>query len=92
MGIINKLYDVHAVPSNNVQFPIDEEAWKNSPSQCNFGLRQKPPPGLPRLPMSIGTFSENRGYSTLVGVEEMSSSKFTNIITLPSVTSALSRC
>ena len=58
MNIINKLYDVHAVPSKNVQFSIDEEARKNSLSQCNFGLRRKPPPGLPRLPTSIGTFSE----------------------------------
>ena len=29
MGIINKLYDFHAVPSKSVQFAIDEEAWKN---------------------------------------------------------------
>ena len=48
MGIINKLYVVHAVPSKNVQFPIDEEARKNSLSQCNFGLPRKPPPGLPQ--------------------------------------------
>ena len=26
MGIINKLYDFHVVPSKNVQFAIDEEA------------------------------------------------------------------
>ena len=58
MGIINKLYDVHAVPSKNVHFPIDEEAQKNSPSECNFGLRRKPPPRPPPLPTSIGTFSK----------------------------------
>ena len=58
MGIINKLYDVHAVPSKNVQFPIDEEAQKNSPSQCNFGLHRKPPPRPLPLPTSIGTFSK----------------------------------
>ena len=58
MGIINKLYDVHAVPSKNVQYPINEEARKKILSQCNFGLHRKPPPGLPRLPMFVGTFSK----------------------------------
>ena len=58
MGIINKLYDVHVVPLKIVQYPIDEEARKNSHLQCNFGFGRKPPPNLPRLPMSIGTFSE----------------------------------
>ena len=58
MGIINKLYDVHVVPSKNVQFSINEEAQKYSPSQCNFGLRRKPPPRPPPLPTSIGTISE----------------------------------
>ena len=58
MGIINKLYDFHAIPSKNVQFAIDEEARKFFLSQCNFGLRQKPPPSLLRLPTPVGTFSE----------------------------------
>ena len=58
MDIINKLYDVHAVPYKNVQFPIDEGAQKKSPTQCNIGSGQKPPLGLSPLPMSIGTFSE----------------------------------
>ena len=58
MGIINKLYDFHAIPSKNVQFAIDEEARKFFLSQCNFGLRQEPPPSLPRLPTPVGTFSE----------------------------------
>ena len=53
MGIINKLYDVHAVPYKNVQFSIDEGAKKKSPTQCNIGSGQKPPPGLPPLPMSL---------------------------------------
>ena len=74
MGIINKLYDVHVVPSKNVQFSIDEEARNNSLSKCNFGLCRKPPPRPPPLPTSIGTFSEfgvmtrgaRRGFVTLI--------------------------
>ena len=58
MGIINKLYDFHVIPSKNVQFAINEEARKIFLSQCNFGLHWKPPPSLPRLPTPVGTFSE----------------------------------
>ena len=58
MGIINKLYDVHAVPSKNVQFPLMRKLRKILFDNAILVYARKPPPGLPRLPMSIDTFSE----------------------------------
>ena len=57
MGIINKLYDVHAVPSKNVRFPIDEEAREYSLSQCNFGLCGSFPQASPdcQRPLALST-------------------------------------